>query len=112
MNTTRTLIAVAAGLALNIAGIGTSFASTSDDGAELRVVVRFANSELTSGEGVWRVKQRILSAVDQVCPTVESRDPERRAQAEACRAQALAGAVAQVKSPELAAVLAVGTHHG
>jgi len=40
MNTTRTLIAVAAGLALNIAGIGTSFASTSDDGPELRVVVR------------------------------------------------------------------------
>src|SRR5258706_13294139 len=112
MHTTRTLIAVAAGLALNIAGIGTGFASTGDDSAELRVVVRYANSELTSGEGVWRVKQRILSAVDQVCPTVESRDPERRAKAETCRAQALAGAVAQVKSPELAAVLAVGRHQG
>ena len=112
MNTTRTLTAVAAGLALNIAGIGTSYAFTSDDGADQRVVIRFANSELTSSEGVWRVKHRILSAVEQVCPAVESRDPARRAQAEACRAQALAGAVAQVKSPELAAVLAARTHQG
>ena len=74
MKTTRTLIAVAAGLALNIAGIGTGFASTSDDSAELRVVVRYANSELTSGEGVGRVQRRILSAVEQVCPAVDSRE--------------------------------------
>jgi UrcA family protein len=112
MNTTRSLIAVAAGLALNIAGIGTGFASTSDDGAELRVVVRYADSELTSGEGVWRVKHRILSAVEQVCPAIDSRDLARRAQVEVCRSQALAGAMSQVKSPQLAEALAGGTHHG
>ena len=110
MKTTRTLIAVAAGLALTIAGIGTGFASTSDDSTELRVVVRYANSELTSSEGVWRVQRRILSAVEQVCPAVDGRELARRAQVEACRSQALADAVAQVKSPQLAAVLAVSTH--
>ena len=110
MNTTRNLVAVAASLALNIAAISTGFASTSNDSTDPSVVVRYANSELTSGEGVWRVKRRILSAVEQVCPVVENRDLARKAQVEACRAQALAGAMAQVKSPQLAEVLAISTH--
>jgi len=112
MKTTRTLIAVAAGLTLSIAGIGTAFASTNDDSAVPRVVVRYSNSELTGGEGVWRVQRRILSAVERVCPAIDSRDLLWRTQVETCRAQALAGALAQVKSPQLAAVLAAGSPHG
>jgi len=110
MYNTKTLIAVAAGLALGTAGIGTSFASTSDDDAGPRVVVRYAEAELATPEGVRRVQQRILSAVGQVCPAADMRDVERWVRAEACRSQAITRAVAQVKNPRLAAVLAVGTH--
>lgn len=110
MNSTKTLIAVAAGLALGITGTGTSFASTSDDDAIPRVVVRYAEAELATAEGVRHVQQRILSAVGQVCPAADTLDVERWAQVEACRAQAIARAVAQVKSPRLASVLAVSAH--
>ena len=112
MNSTKTLIAVAAGLALGMTGIGTSFASSNDDDAGLRVVVRYAEAELATAEGVRHVQHRILSAVGQVCPAADSRDVERWARVEACRAQAIASAVAQVKSPQLAAVLAVSTPQG
>jgi UrcA family protein len=110
MYSTKTLIAVAAGLALGITGIGTSFASTSDNDAGPRVVVRYAEAELATPEGVQHVRQRILSAVGQVCPAADMRDVERWVRAEACRSQAIARAVAQVKNPRLAAVLALSTH--
>jgi UrcA family protein len=110
MNSTKTLIAVAAGFALCTAGIGSSFASTSDDGAGPRVVVRYANAELETAEGLRHVRQRILSAVGQVCPAADIRDVERLARIKACWAQAIAGAVAQIKSPRLAALLAVSAH--
>ena len=110
MNSTRNLIAVAAGLALGMTGIGTSFASTSDEDAGSRVVVRFAEAELATAEGVHHVQQRILMAVRQVCSAPDTRDPEQWGREEACRAQAIARAAAQVKSPRLAAVLAGSTH--
>jgi UrcA family protein len=110
MNSSKTLIAVAAGLALGMTAVGTSFAFTSDDDAVPSVVVQYKEAELATAEGVWHVRHRILSAVGQVCPAVDPRDMERWARVESCRAQALARAVAQVKSPRLAAVLAPSTH--
>ena len=110
MINTKTLIAVAAGLALGMTGIGSSFASTSEDDAGPSVVVRYAEAELATPEGVRHVQQRILSAVGQVCPAADMRDVERWVREETCRTQALAHAAAQVKSPRLAAVLAVSTH--
>lgn len=110
MNRTKALIAAAASLALGMTGIGTSFASTSDDDAGPRVVVRYAEAELATAEGVRQVQQRILTAVGQICPAADTRDPEQWGRVEACREQAIARAAAQVKSPRLVAVLAGNTH--
>jgi UrcA family protein len=110
MNTPRTLMAAAASLALNIGTIATGFATTSDEGAMPRVVVRYAESELATAEGVRHVQHRILSAVARVCPAPDTLEVERWVPVEACRAQALAEAVAQVKSPQLAAVLSGSAH--
>jgi UrcA family protein len=112
MNSSKTLITVAAGLVLSAAGIGTSFASTKQDSVDSAVVIRYADAELATDEGVRHVLQRIRAAVDQVCPAVDSRELARSAQVEACRAQAITRAAAQVKSPRLAAALAVSTHRG
>jgi len=112
MNSSKTLIAVAAGLVLSTAGIGTSFASTKENSADPVVVIRYADTELATDEGVRRVLQRIRAAVEQVCPAVDSRELARSAQVEACRAQAITRAAAQVKSPRLAAALAISAHGG
>ena len=112
MSNTRTLIALAAGLALSLGGTTMAAASPSTDGSEQRVVVRYSAAELASDEGLQRVQRRILAAVKQACPSAPIRDLEKLVPVEACRAQALAHAAAQVKSPRLAAVLAVSAPQG
>jgi len=112
MNSTKTLLAAAAGLALSIAGLGTATAATSADSAATRIVVRYADAELATPEGLRRVQHRILTAVAQACPGGEIGDLEHWAPTAACRTQALAHAAAQVKSPQLAAVLAASSHQG
>jgi len=112
MTNTKTLLAVAAGLAFSIAGISTANAATSADSAATRIVVRYTDTELATPEGVRRVQQRILTAVAQACPGGEIGDLEHWASTAACRTQALAHAAAQVKSPQLAAVLAVKSGQG
>jgi UrcA family protein len=110
MNSSKTLTAISAGLALSTAG--TTFASTKQDSPEPHVVIRYTDAELTTDQGVRHVLQRIRAAVEQVCPAVDSRELARYAQVEACRTQAITRAAAQVKSARLAAALAVSTRQG
>ena len=114
MTDTRTLLAVAAGLALSMAGIGTAAASSANSAgsADIRITVRYADAELATPEGLRRVQKRILAAVSQACPGGAIGDLEHWAPTGACRARALAGAVAQIKSPQLAAVLAAHSNQG
>lgn len=112
MNNSKTLLAVAAGLAFSFAGIGTAAAAPSTDSAEIRLVVRYADAELATPDGLRRVQRRILAAVSQACPGGQIGDLEHWAPTAACRAQALARAAAQVKNPQLAAVLAARSNQG
>ena len=112
MSNTKTVLALAAGLAFSSAGIGTASAATSAGGAATRIVVRYADTELATPEGMQRVQQRILTAVSQACPGGEIGDLEHWVSTASCRAQALAHAAAEVKSPRLAAVLAAKSSQG
>ncbi|HWG68622.1 MAG TPA: UrcA family protein [Steroidobacteraceae bacterium] len=66
------------------------------------VVVRFSSDELTTDSGAHAVYRRLVAAAYKVCPQNDYSIwlSER---VRACRAQAIARAVAQINSPRLAA---------
>jgi len=66
------------------------------------VVVRFSSDELTTDSGAHAVYRRLVAAANQVCPE-NGYSIWLRERVRACRAQAIARAVAQINNPRLAA---------
>jgi UrcA family protein len=68
------------------------------------VVVRFADLDLATDQGVRSLYARIARAAHAVCPDARIRDLNAASQSRACQQQAIARAVREVNTPLLAAV--------
>jgi UrcA family protein len=68
------------------------------------VVVRYGDLDLSTQEGVQTLYKRISSAARQVCPSADPRSLRRFDDGRACRAAAIARAVSDVHSSQLAAL--------
>jgi UrcA family protein len=74
--------------------------------------VRYDDLDLATAAGVNTLYRRISAAAQQVCPDVYSRDLGVVAAGERCQANAIAQAVRQVNSPQLALVHAARASRG
>jgi UrcA family protein len=68
------------------------------------MVVKYGDLDLSTQDGTRALYKRIAFAAAQVCPAVDSRDLARNAHAQVCRDAAIARAVRDVNSPQLAAL--------
>jgi UrcA family protein len=76
------------------------------------VVVSYGDLNLSTTEGNATLLQRITTAARRVCPLEDSRNLARAAYTNSCRADAVARAVHDINSPQLAALHAVRTNRG
>jgi UrcA family protein len=76
------------------------------------VVVAYGDLDLGSENGVHTLYNRIAWAAGRVCPNQDAMDPERVALFKSCRDAAIARAVSEIKSPQLAAVRAEHVRRG
>jgi UrcA family protein len=113
-----TFIPRRAGLALlllgGLAGVmaaGAAGAAASDNDPP-RVVVKYSDLSLATDSGVNQLYRRIVYAAKRVCPDAPIRDFALMRQVEACRNQAVAGAVRQIDNSRLAALHASRTKNG
>jgi UrcA family protein len=108
MNIQKISIAAAT---LSIAGLLGSQAALSavvtEDNAP-KIVVSYADLDLSSSKGATALLRRIDSAARRVCPDEFSRDLHIKALARECQRAATARAVAQVYNVRLSAVHAAG----
>jgi UrcA family protein len=74
-----------------------------------QVHVNYADLNVDSAAGAAVLYQRIRRAADQVCPSVDVRDLGNYAVAKACKAHAIAEAVAAVQNPSLTKVYELKT---
>ena len=101
----RTTVRMAALVGYFVAATATGIAgaaSTADDVPS--VVVRYADLDLATDQGVRVLYARIAHAASAVCPDVPISDLHALALSRACQQQAIARAVHAVNSPLLAAV--------
>jgi UrcA family protein len=84
-----------------IGAVGSAHAATADVPA---LKVRYSDLNLSSEQGSLALYGRIVAAARQVCAVDDIRDLRAFAAATACREQAIAQAVRDVKSPTLASV--------
>jgi UrcA family protein len=106
----RAAVAVVAfGILTGASGLAAAGAPLSNVPA---VVVRYADLDLGSEQGARTLYRRILGAAEAVCPQADIRDLERSVQSHRCRQQAVARAVQNVSSPQLAAIYAAGPKRG
>ena len=108
MNTTKSLTVLAAAFTMSLIGTGISAgaaarAETAIDPAP-RVLVRYADLNLATTDGVARLYRRIVAAAQQVCPAAPSRELRRAAVAEQCRVAVVSRAVQQVNDVHLSAI--------
>jgi UrcA family protein len=75
------------------------------------LVVSYGDLNLSTTEGNAALLQRITTAARRVCPLEDSRNLARAAYSNSCRAEAVARAVHDINSPQLAA-LAVRSNRG
>jgi UrcA family protein len=75
------------------------------------LVVSYGDLNLSTTEGNATLLQRITTAARRVCPLEDSRNLARAAYSNSCRAEAVARAVHDINSPQLAA-LAVRSNRG
>jgi UrcA family protein len=80
-------------------------------GAVPTMVVSYGDLNLSTTEGNATLLQRITTAARRVCPLEDSRNLARAAYSNSCRAEAVARAVHDINSPQLAA-LAVRSNRG
>ena len=107
-NFRRSLALAGAFAALTVAT--TSFAASP---AEPRSVqVRYDDLNLATSAGASVLYRRIASAARQVCPDVYSHDLGVVAAGERCQSEAIAKAVRELNSPQLAMVHAAHVSHG
>jgi UrcA family protein len=89
----------------------TSFAAAPADEVP-SVTVRYNDLDLATSGGAATLYQRISQAARQVCPDPDMRNLAMNALAQRCRAEAIARAVDQLHSPQLALVHAAHASHG
>jgi len=77
-----------------------------------QVVVSYGDLDLSSGDGVRELYNRIASAAREVCPYANAREIGQMALNRACRNAAISRAVRDVKSPQLVALRAEHVRHG
>jgi UrcA family protein len=75
-------------------------------------VVSYGDLDLGSAQGIHTLYSRIATAAGHVCPFQDAKDLERVAYFKACRDAAIARAVGEIKSPQLAAVHAEHARRG
>jgi UrcA family protein len=93
------------------AAAGTASAATPDNDVP-SIVIRYSNQTLATDQGVQQLYSRIVRAAKQVCPDATIRDLAARASVQQCRQQAVARAVHQIDSPQLAALYATNSKRG
>jgi UrcA family protein len=76
------------------------------------VVVHYGDLDLSTQDGARALYKRISYAAAKVCPSEDSRDLARYAHAQACREEAIARAVREINSPQLAALRDAHTKRG
>ena len=81
-------------------------------GAVPTLVVSYGDLNLSTTEGNATLLQRITTAARRVCPLEDSRNLARAAYSNSCRAEAVARAVHDINSPQLAALHAVRSNRG
>jgi UrcA family protein len=93
----------------SLACIETAFAqTTTNDGQQRAVTVRYSDLNLSSAEGSRVLYARLTRAAEQVCPEKSDTPLALRANRDAneCIANAIERAVQQIKHPRLAEVAA------
>ena len=76
------------------------------------VVVAYSDLDLGTDEGVHALYSRISFAASHVCPFQDAMDAERVAVFKSCRDAAIARAISEIKSPQLAALRAEHAKRG
>ncbi len=100
---------LAAGVLLGSLGVAQAGAPQDD---VPRVVVRYADLDLSTQEGVQTLYKRISSAARLVCPATDPRTLVKFSEGRTCREAAIARAVSSVHSSQLAALHAERVKRG
>ncbi|HUK03397.1 MAG TPA: UrcA family protein [Steroidobacteraceae bacterium] len=111
--TLRNRISLVVALAGCTFGLATMNASAATPPADAHsFAVHYSDLDVASPQGAMQLYRRIAFAATQVCPDNGVRDLTEVAKMRACRSQAIAHAVQEVRSPQLAAVSATQGKHG
>jgi UrcA family protein len=84
--------------------LGVAHAAPAQDGPQ--VVVSYSDLDLSSGDGVRELYQRISAAAREVCPYANAREIGQVALNRSCRNAAINRAIRDVHSPQLVALRA------
>ncbi len=95
--------AVALAACLLSGSLGIAHAATPTD-AVPEVVVAYGDLDLGTENGVHALYSRIAAAASHVCPAEDGRDLKRFFAHKSCRDAAIARAVREINSPQLAAL--------
>jgi UrcA family protein len=106
---THRSVLLAAAITL-LGGLSAVHAATPSEEA-LSVAVHFGDLNPATPDGSLRLYARIVQAAQQVCPA-PSKDLAMVSLVKKCQADAIAKAVSQVNSPQLAVVYATRIQHG
>ena len=104
----KTSVGILAGTLL----IGAACADTLSDDPAPAVQVSYADLDLTTVLGAKTLYERIAAAEHKVCPDPDELTMSKLAQTSTCRKTAIAHAVHDVSSPQLAAVYASAGRRG
>lgn len=97
---------------LGVAQASTPGASLTLSDAVPSAVVNYGDLNLATVAGARTLYQRLAAAALEVCPIQDAHSLADVAHSHTCRAEAVARAVRQVNSPQLAALSADRTHRG
>jgi UrcA family protein len=92
-------------------GVGTAVAQTSDNDVP-RIVLHYTAQTLATDNGVQQLYRQIVHASKQVCPDQGIHDLAAHASALQCQKLAVARAIHQIDSSELAALYATTSKRG
>ncbi|MGH8140603.1 MAG: UrcA family protein [Steroidobacteraceae bacterium] len=104
--------AASAVTATAFAGAPTVVSATPQFNAAPSVKVRYDDLNMATENGTATLYRRIVSAARQVCPDQYSRNLKDASDSRKCQATAIARAVQDVNSPQLALVHATHINHG
>ena len=110
----RTAVLVGSSL---LGSLGVAQATTPDNSVTLNdevptVTVRYGDLNLATETGVRKLYQRLSVAAQEVCQTPDARSLALLSYSHTCRANAIARAVHEINSPQLAALHAEHSNRG